>query len=63
MPVILAEKDWPKWLGEESATEEELKALLVPCPPDELKLWPVDKRVGNVKNKGPELAQPLPLLV
>ena len=26
MPVILAEKDWPKWLGEEPATEEELKS-------------------------------------
>jgi putative SOS response-associated peptidase YedK len=32
MPVILDEKDWPKWLGEERATEEELLALLRPCP-------------------------------
>jgi putative SOS response-associated peptidase YedK len=24
MPVILAEQDWPKWLGEEPATEQEL---------------------------------------
>jgi putative SOS response-associated peptidase YedK len=63
MPVILAEKDWPKWLGEEPATEEALKAFLVPCPSEELKLWPVDKRVGNVKNNGRELAEPLPLLV
>ena len=61
--VILAERDWPKWLGEEPATEEGLKTLLVPCPSEELRLWPVDKRVGNVRNKGPELAQPLPLLV
>jgi putative SOS response-associated peptidase YedK len=30
MPVILAEKEWTKWLGEEPATSEELKALLVP---------------------------------
>jgi putative SOS response-associated peptidase YedK len=28
MPVILSEKDWPKWLGEEPATADELKALL-----------------------------------
>jgi putative SOS response-associated peptidase YedK len=30
MPAILAEEDWAKWLGEEPATAEELKALLVP---------------------------------
>jgi len=29
MPVILAEEDLAKWLGEEPATAEELKALLV----------------------------------
>ena len=27
MPVILAESDWPKWLGETQASEEELLAL------------------------------------
>ena len=56
MPVIVAESDWPKWLGEEPATEEELLAVLKPCPDEALKIWPVDKRVGNVRNKGPQLA-------
>jgi putative SOS response-associated peptidase YedK len=56
--LILAESDWPKWLGEVAATEEELLALLKPCPDDALKIWKVDKRVGNVKNTGPELALP-----
>lgn len=55
MPVILAEKDWPKWLGEEPAAEEELLALLRPCPDELLKIWPVNKTVGNVNNKGPQL--------
>jgi putative SOS response-associated peptidase YedK len=32
MPVILAEIDWPKWLGEEPASEQELLALLKSCP-------------------------------
>ena len=32
MPVILADADWPKWLGEKPATEDELMALLKPCP-------------------------------
>ena len=56
---ILAENDWPKWLGEEPASEEELLALLKPCPDEALKIWPVDKMVGNVKNNGPQLILPV----
>jgi putative SOS response-associated peptidase YedK len=37
MPVILSEPDWPKWLGEEPAAEEELLAMLKPCPDEPLK--------------------------
>jgi putative SOS response-associated peptidase YedK len=64
LPVILGESDWPKWLGEEPATEQELLALLRPCPDDWLKIWPVDNKVGNVRNTGRELMLPLeePLL-
>jgi putative SOS response-associated peptidase YedK len=32
MPVILGENDWPKWLGEEAASEQELLALLKTMP-------------------------------
>jgi putative SOS response-associated peptidase YedK len=32
LPVIMAGKGWAKWLGEEVATPEELKALLMPFP-------------------------------
>ena len=60
MPVILAENDWPMWLGEEPANEQELLlALLKPCPDEDLKIWPVDKMVGNVKNNGPQLILPV----
>jgi putative SOS response-associated peptidase YedK len=59
MPVILGESDWPRWLGEEPATNEELLALLKPCPDEWLKIWPVDKKVGNVRNKGSELVLPI----
>jgi putative SOS response-associated peptidase YedK len=64
MPVILGESDWPKWLGEEPTTEQELLALLQPCPDEWLKIWPVDNKVGNVRNAGPDLILPLeePLL-
>jgi putative SOS response-associated peptidase YedK len=59
MPVILAETDWPKWLAEEPATEDELMALLKPCPDEALEIRPVDKAIGNVKNTGPQLIKPL----
>ena len=59
MPVILSGPDWPRWLGEEPAAEEELLAMLKPCPDESLKIWPVNKMVGNVRNKGPQLAMPL----
>jgi putative SOS response-associated peptidase YedK len=61
MPVILGESDWPKWLGEEPAAEQELLALLRPCPDDWLKIWPVDNKVGNVRNTGRNLMLPIDL--
>ena len=59
MPAILAEYDWPKWLGEEPASEQELLTLLKPCPDEALKIWPVDKMVGNVRKNGPQLISPV----
>jgi putative SOS response-associated peptidase YedK len=61
MPVILPEAVWPTWLGEVPASPDELKALLMPCPAEDLALWPVDKRVGNVKNNDPPLVEPVAL--
>lgn len=58
MPVILEPEAWPAWLGEAPAEPERLRALLTPCPPELLRLWPVDPRVGNVKNKDPALIEP-----
>lgn len=59
MPVILPEAAWGRWLGETPATQAELQALLVPCPSDDLVAWPVDKRVGNVRNDDPGLIAPV----
>jgi putative SOS response-associated peptidase YedK len=59
MPVILPESDWPKWLGEVAATEGELLARLKPCSDEALKIWPVDRMVGNVRNKGPQVLMPV----
>jgi putative SOS response-associated peptidase YedK len=59
MPVVLAKADWGKWLGEENVSFAELKAMLRPCPAEAIDVWPVSRNVGNVKNDGPELAEPV----
>jgi putative SOS response-associated peptidase YedK len=59
MPVILAPEDWAAWLGEEPGSDP--AALLKAFPAEQLKLWPVDKRLSNVKNEGRELAEPVKL--
>ncbi len=59
MPLIPEEKDWPKWLGEEPASLDELKALLIPCPDERLAILPVSKRPGNVRNNERTLAERL----
>lgn len=59
MPVILDPADWPLWLGEAAAEPARLKALLRPCPPERLALWPVPPRVGNVRNNDPALVEPV----
>lgn len=54
MPVIIERENWPLWLGE---TEGDPSILLRPAPENVLRVWPVDRRVGNVKNDGPELLE------
>ena len=50
---------WPLWLGEPPADVPQLKALLAPCPPDDMICWLVSARVGNVKNNDPSLIEPI----
>jgi hypothetical protein len=33
--------------------------MLKPCPDEVLKVWRIDKKVGNVRNKDVELALPI----
>jgi putative SOS response-associated peptidase YedK len=59
MPVILAPDRWDQWLGDKPASADELKALLVACPDEALKIWPVNRqKIGNVRNKEREVAEP-----
>jgi putative SOS response-associated peptidase YedK len=59
MPVILPPETWSEWLGEDAAEETNLKTLLSPYPAGLMTLWPVDKRVGNVKNNDASLIEPI----
>jgi putative SOS response-associated peptidase YedK len=54
MPVIIERQDWPLWLGE---AEGDPRTLLRPAPDEVLRVWPVGKAVGNVRNDGPELLE------
>lgn len=60
MPVILEPADWPLWLGE---TEGDPISLLKPSADGVLRFWPIDKRIGNVRNDGPDLLEPAISLV
>jgi putative SOS response-associated peptidase YedK len=59
MPVVVAPEAWLAWLGEEPADPCDHKALLDPCPSAGMTCWPVNVRVGNVKNNDPSLIEPL----
>jgi putative SOS response-associated peptidase YedK len=59
MPVVLKPEAWPVWLGEEPADMPQLKSLLAPYPTDEMICWPVNPRVGSVKNNDASLIEPL----
>jgi putative SOS response-associated peptidase YedK len=59
MPVILERDELRRWLDVESADDSELMAFLRPAPPGTLVRYPVDSRVGNVRNDSPDLLRPL----
>jgi putative SOS response-associated peptidase YedK len=59
MPVVLGPASWPAWLGEDPADPRQLKALLAPYPSQTMICWPVNPRVGNVKNNDPSLIEPV----
>ena len=52
--MIIDRNDWPLWLGE---TEGDHGLLLRPVADDVLRVWPIGKAVGNVRNDGPELLE------
>lgn len=55
-PLLVPRDRWPRWLDPTVTDPDE---LLIPGVPGVLDAWPVAKEVGNVRNNGPELVQPL----
>ncbi len=61
MPLMVERDRWSSWLDPTVSGKDDLLALLVPAAPGMLEAYPVSKAVGNVRNNGPELVEPLPL--
>jgi putative SOS response-associated peptidase YedK len=63
MPVMLPEEAWDRWLDPgrlEGEALAELKGLLVPSEEGWLELYPVSRRVNDVRNDGPDLVERIP---
>jgi putative SOS response-associated peptidase YedK len=63
MPVMIPEEAWDRWLDPSRTQGEalgELKGLLVPSEEGWLEMYPVSRRVNDVRNDGPDLVEPIP---
>jgi putative SOS response-associated peptidase YedK len=60
MPVILEPGALDLWLDPAGSSQNELSGLLRAGSAGRLIHYPVDRRVGDVRNNGPELIAPLP---
>jgi len=58
MPVIVTPEDYGKSLGEDEADPVRLLQMLKPFSAEAMTAFPVDARVGNVKNDEPALLEP-----
>jgi hypothetical protein len=55
MPVIIELANWSLWPGE---VEGDPATPLRAAAEDLLRVWPIDKKVGDVRNGGPQLLEP-----
>jgi putative SOS response-associated peptidase YedK len=61
MPLMVERERWGSWLDAGISAKDDLLSLLVPAAPGRLEAFPVSRAVGNVKNNGPELVEPIPV--
>lgn len=57
MPAILGPQEFDVWLDPEFQDPCHLKTLLKPYSSDDMEIYPVNRCVGNVRNKGPECVE------
>jgi putative SOS response-associated peptidase YedK len=55
-PLLVPKEHWATWLVR---AVEDPGDLLIPGTPGVLEAWPVGKDVGNVRNNGPQLVEPV----
>jgi putative SOS response-associated peptidase YedK len=55
MPVVVGDENLGKWLGEEPASDEDLRGMLKAFPAERMAAWKIGPDVGQVKNQGPGL--------
>lgn len=58
-PVVLDPDTWERWLDPDVQDRNELEGLLRAGPPGLLRHWPVRRDVGNVRNDGAQLVEPV----
>lgn len=58
MPLMVERERWQAWLDPTTPGDT---SLLVPAAPGRLEAYPVSTAVGNVRNNGPQLVEPLPV--
>jgi len=55
MPLVLEQRDWATWLGQDSQNLDGATALLRPAPPNAIIAWRVSTAVSNPRNNAAEL--------
>jgi putative SOS response-associated peptidase YedK len=59
MPVMLPPDAWATWLDHDNHDTDALAALLVPAPASLIAIHAVSTAVNNVRNRSPELVEPV----
>lgn len=61
MPFAVPPDRWDSWLDSTLIDPEQIRDLLRPVAPGRFAAYPVSRRVGNVRNTGPDLLLPASL--
>ncbi|MBX6389706.1 MAG: SOS response-associated peptidase [Frankia sp.] len=60
-PVVLPSAAWDRWLDPGYQDVDALRSLLAPAPAGVFECYPVGPAVGDVRNQGPGLVEPIEL--